>query len=337
MERIAFSRFEEIQKLETLEAKQKAWLEDYEGLNHCRALNGKHFDRWQKEPKKYNPSEFTREINLVGRLPSRLVIEFDEVEGEPNNPKESLEVVKKTLRDNGFGYILSTHGSKNSDYLWVEFEQNLTEEQSKQFMAWICPEGSRIDLNFTSFKKIFPVLFAPHWKYNQRHEMPIEYHKGIKIDIDKINLPSIEVQKIERTNSEGFDYVTYNLRKKEIVDNFIWDEDQLIQKKVFPMDTHKDFFYYGLLLPINEEVLDKSGSPTGEVRQVRRPCLITSKKQIIQINNKTRNTYGIDFENIPSYLPHRWELPKVKQFLENDSKVDICSDFPKRRGRDKKK
>jgi hypothetical protein len=208
----AFSNFKNIEALADLEQQQKAWLNDYEGLIYSRARNEKHFDKWASEPKIYDPSKFTTLINTVGRRADRLIIEFDAVEGEPENPKKSLEIVRQKLIDNNWGFIRSTHGSKNSDYLWVEFDRDLTEEESKRFMAWICPEGSKIDINFTSFNKVFPVLYAIHWKHSHARETPIEYHEAEKINFDSLKLPK-EKLKTTTTTKKGYSYQTYT--KKE--------------------------------------------------------------------------------------------------------------------------
>lgn len=211
---LAFDKFKRIDSLPTLAEKQKAWLEDYEGLNYSRAQGGKHFDKWATKPQRYDSNKFTTLINCAGRKKDRLVIEFDEVEGEPKNPKEAFEKVKSFLKQEGYGFIHSTHESKNSDYLWVEFKQNLTQAQAKQFLLWVCPEGARIDLNFSNDKKVFPVLFAPHWKYNHRYEMPIEYFEGQKIDFYSLKGISKEVRTVTEYSNDGFAYET-NLPKEK--------------------------------------------------------------------------------------------------------------------------
>lgn len=100
------------------------------------------------------------------------------------------------------------------------------------------------------------------------------------------------------------------------LNGFIWDKDSLIQKKVFPMDIHNDFFYYGLLLPKNVEEVNRSKSLG--MKQKFMPCLITSNRELLEVNRRLEEDYKLDFENIPNYLPHRWSLEKIKDYLSNE-------------------
>lgn len=100
--------------------------------------------------------------------------------------------------------------------------------------------------------------------------------------------------------------------------NFIWDDSEVLDKKVFPMGEHSNFFYYGLLLP---KVIDnvQAGKVFGK-KQVLHPCILTSSRVFLEVNERLKETHNLDFENIPSYLPKRWELSDIKQFLEGKSK-----------------
>lgn len=239
----AFSRYEEIDKLSTLEEKQKAWLEDYKGLMYSRANNKIHFIKWKDDPHYYNPEEFSYQINLIGRLKNRLIIEFDEVKGEPKNPQEALKKVEEKLKAEGWGYIQSTHNSKNSDYLWVEFTRELTTKEAESFLEWICPEGSRIDLNFTSDEKVFPVLFARHWKYSQAFELPVHYHKGKKIDFDSLGIKTESLSNITlKTSEDGFTYKTYTKKiknKGDISSNIREDYLDITKSGIFVVNVDK--------------------------------------------------------------------------------------------------
>lgn len=206
---IAFENFKKIDESETLQEKQKLWLEDYNGISFSKARGGTHFVKWTSEPQFYDKDKFTIEINCIGRKRNRLVIEFDEVEGEPDNPKEAFEKVKQKLKDMEVGFILSTHQSQKSDYLWVEFNRDLTTKEAKNFLMWICPEGAEIDLNFTSDKKVFPVLFAEHWKYPYKYELPIEFVEGNRIDYNSLDIIIQEVKEIVKLDKDGFAYKTY--------------------------------------------------------------------------------------------------------------------------------
>ena len=126
------------------------------------------------------------------------MIEFD---GQKTN--EYLEEVYNKLKEDGIGFIKSSHGGK-CDYLWVQFNRELTEKEVEKYLLYIAPECSEIDLNFKSDNKRFPVLFARHWKYGTR-ELPKEYFKGEQIDYDLLNLKQVTKKTIQKvTTKEGY-------------------------------------------------------------------------------------------------------------------------------------
>jgi len=94
----------------------------------------------------------------------------------------------------------------------VEFTREITTEEGQQFLAWLQPNGSRIDLNFTSDEKVFPVMFAKHWKYSDKRELPIGFFEGRKIDYDALN---IKLKKINKSvvNKNGISYTTSTSKK----------------------------------------------------------------------------------------------------------------------------
>jgi len=100
--------------------------------------------------------------------------------------------------------------------------------------------------------------------------------------------------------------------------NFIWNKDKLIKNKVFPIDYEGNVFYYGLLLPkevdneINKKIVGK--------RQGLFPCLIDSRRNLTEINLRSKEDLKIDFETIPSYLPQRWDLEKIRLYLNGEDK-----------------
>ena len=114
----AFSNFKEIEKLDNIQAKHRAWLRDYEGCIYSIAQDTKHLMKWATDPQKYKDMLWSPRINCMGRHKRRTVIEFD---GDKVKAKESLEKVAIELKNRNWGYIRSSHEGK-SDYLWVEFE-----------------------------------------------------------------------------------------------------------------------------------------------------------------------------------------------------------------------
>ena len=241
----AFKNYSKIEEADNVKEQHRLWLEDYHGLQYSIARNGKHFITWRKTPHYYDKNEFDVGINKIGRKKNRLVIEFDEVEGEPNNPKESFEITKKRLKDSGWGFIHSTHGSINSDYLWVEFTRDLSQEEALNFLGWIVktlplPKDARIDMNFCYDKKIFPVLFALHWKHSHAYELPVEFIVGTKIDYDSLNIPQKKLKTTTKTSSDGFKYQTYTKPSpRNIVTDKISQVQEFWKENPFFYDNYK--------------------------------------------------------------------------------------------------
>lgn len=202
----AFFNFEKIEELDSVVKRHREWLKDYSGNFYSIADEGKHKIKWKSEPQYYKDSIFKTDINMISRKKNRLVIEFDDKKDNGGKDEEkiqkNLDKIIKKLKYNEWGYIRSTHNGA-SDYIWIEFDRKLTTEEAKKFLYWIAPSKSEIDLNFASDKKVYPVLFAGHWKYPRERETPIEFYEGNKIDYDKIK--DLKEAKInEQVDSKGY-------------------------------------------------------------------------------------------------------------------------------------
>jgi putative DNA primase/helicase len=197
----AFQNFEDIEKLQNVVDKHRAWLKDYDEKVYSIAFEGKHKIKWMMENKKYSNENFSTEINCIRRLPNRTIIEFDCEEA-----KMFSDLVIKKLKEMKIGYIRTSHNGK-SDYIWVEFSREMKDKEVKQFLAWIAPSGSTIDLNFASSRKVFPIMFAVHWKHSNFREMPIDYFEGEQIDYDSLK---IELKERLKETLSKFRYETFN-------------------------------------------------------------------------------------------------------------------------------
>ncbi len=201
---IAFKNFKEIQQLETVQDKHRAWLKDYEGLFYSIAVEEKHQIKWASDKQYYYDRIWSPSINCMAGKKNRLCIEFD---GDKKVAKESLEIVYNKLKEMKIGFIRSTHKGK-TDYIWIEFDRDLTQKEKQAFLIWIAPEGSEVDLNFSSARKVFPILFAVHWKHSLQRELPVEYNEGEIIRYNELDIP-IEQKIIKKViKNKGFEYVT---------------------------------------------------------------------------------------------------------------------------------
>ena len=201
---IAYQRFKDIEKLEDNVAKHREWLKDYEGKKFSKGYDGIDLIKWKNT--KYSNRDFSTDINKVGELGNRLRIEFD---GDEKKAKEFLEIVYDKLKEKKWGFIRSSHKGK-SDYLWIEFTRNITAIEKKNFLMWIAPDDSEIDLNFSSPNFCFPVLFAIHWKHSMNREIPLEYFEGEQIDYDSLNIKKSH-GKIKITKQSGMNYKTFHV------------------------------------------------------------------------------------------------------------------------------
>lgn len=232
------TNLKEINQLEEIQEKHRAWLKLHEGLKYGRGVEGhyKKGEEWTKT--KYKDSHFDSEINLIGRLPNQTRIEFD---GDEKEAKKFLEETENKLKQYGWGYIRSTHNGK-CDYLWVEFTRDIKDKEAKSFLEWIAPKGSIIDENFASSEKIFPCLFAVHWKHSYQRELPLYFVEGKKIDFDSLNI----VKQKGKNNieySEKFDYETFQKASK-VFNNRMNEAEQFYKQQPIYYDDSGLFWIW---------------------------------------------------------------------------------------------
>lgn len=199
-------RVEEINALnEELRHREYLKLFADKGLRYTIMFNAKPENEWMNN---YTDSKYEPRINLIERLENVLVVEFDEPEGEGLKPSEALEETEKRVKKEGFAYMRSTHKGK-SDYLWLEFAKPVSEEEGERFLKWICPKNARIDTNFSSSVRVFPVLFAYHRKHSANKETPLYFRKGNKVDLSKLEIPKYERVKKGRHIYDTFENNTF--------------------------------------------------------------------------------------------------------------------------------
>jgi hypothetical protein len=211
---MAFEKFKDYWKDSDTVKNHRKWLQDYEGMVYSIAVEEKHTMQWKKEAKKYYDKLWRPQINCIKELPNRIRIDFDDKDdkGEKDKKKikENVEKVLQVIKGNGWGYIVSSHQG-SSDYIWLEFTRMLTDEEKEAFLVWIAPEGSEIDLNFASSKRVFAVMFASHWRH-QYKELPLEFVEGGQINYDSLHLKIQKTSKSKQktiTKEEPFQYKTF--------------------------------------------------------------------------------------------------------------------------------
>jgi hypothetical protein len=257
---IAFENFRKNQVEPSNENKLRLWLrlwlKDYEGLNFSIGENGQDKIYWAKEKSKYvySDNRFNEPIlcfddtyraccNKIQRKLNRLTIEIDEVR---DIAQKKLLKIKDFLKNEGIGFIHSSHNSKNgSDYLWIEFTRDISDNEAQKFLKFLANKFQCvIDLNFASNNRRFPVLFATHWKYPKEKELPIDFFEGKAIDYDSLIIPDVRGN-TKTKNVNGFKYKTFESERLEeskplkfwtIADykNFKPDKSWIIKDRVYP-------------------------------------------------------------------------------------------------------
>jgi len=207
------------------EQRHREYLKLYgdKGLRYTRSINESK-EAWADN---YTDDKFSAMPNLIERLPNVLVIEFDNPEGESMKPSEALEIVEKQFKKSAWAYFKSTHKGK-CDYLWIEFSAPISEDDAKRFLSWICPAGARIDLNFASRIKVFPVLFAPHRKH-PHDEMPVYFVDGKKINFDSLKIPKAKPKTEIKKSADGYSYETLE-KGKPVTTQIDFSIENLIDK-----------------------------------------------------------------------------------------------------------
>lgn len=109
--------------------------------------------------------------------------------------------------------------------------------------------------------------------------------------------------------------------KKKLMDNFIFDKDQVQQTKNFTqLKLDDQTFAYGFLLPKEIPLYDKNKEVIGK-DQVWSPIIITSKREIIEATKEIEIIRNIKFRSIPTNLNLRWSLESIKDYLEGNESI----------------
>ncbi len=314
---LAFQKFKKIQEIDNIQSQHRAWLKTYEGQNYSIAEDGKHKMKWKTEPKVYREEIWDPSINMIKEISNRTRIEFD---GDKMEAQQFLEEVYLKLKEKKWGFIRSTHKGK-TDYLWIEFNRDLTSKEKKAFLEWIAPEGSEIDLNFASARRVFPILFAPHWKHSMQREIPIEYFEGEQIDFTALKIPMTSGGKvIQRIMEGGYEYNTF----KKATNVFSTKGQVEIFAGIQPLfyDKAGNFWLWNLERTKWERVDDTD--ILNMIADTTNEDTISSKSRTEILN--ALKQYGR--KQIPKPIKPTWIQFKNKFFdIENGKEIDVKPEY----------
>jgi len=102
-------------------------------------------------------------------------------------------------------------------------------------------------------------------------------------------------------------------------EGYIWEENKVQEVKYFPQDLLKNKIFFGLLFPKIEEKKDKMGNITGK-HQVFTPRIVSSGLGVKSLTQRFREDYNIQFRTTPTYLPRRWKLEDIKEYVDGKKK-----------------
>ncbi len=319
----AFEGFEEIEKLSNFQDKKRAWLKRYEGKTFSIGKNKKDLIYWKKEQDKYvyydsrwderiktikGDQIYISELNKIQRHDSIFVIEFDDhIQGTKLKDKSkinsNIEKVKSLLEEFNVGYIESTHMG-NSNYIWIEHEDKLNDKEIEEIIKLLAPIDSEVDTNFASSNKVFPILFAKHWKYD-REEVPIKFFKGNKLNNDIIS--KIAKQKGSTLQGENINNKGYKtFKKSEIVKTIQFFRNKLdLAEQIFKIqpyffDKSKSWWLWNSSLFKWEMVDDEDLLNLVEGKSIANTISAKEKGEIIEAMKQ----YGR--KNIPKNIKNTW-------------------------------
>ena len=108
--------------------------------------------------------------------------------------------------------------------------------------------------------------------------------------------------------------------KKDELRNFIFDKNQIIQKRVFTShQINNHAFGFGLLLPRDEEVTNKKGEVIN-IQQVWKPVIITSECKGLVVSKLLEREQKLKYDTTPSEMPLRWELEDIRKWKDGEVK-----------------
>ncbi len=93
-------------------------------------------------------------------------------------------------------------------------------------------------------------------------------------------------------------------KNNEDLKTFIFDEDEIIKKRVFTSHLiNGDLFGFGILLPRMEDIINKKGEVMGQ-EQKWRPVIITSNKGGLAVSKFFQNSYKRNSSDILGQFYH---------------------------------
>lgn len=127
----------------------------------------------------------------------------------------------------------------------------------------------------------------------------------------------------KNTINGTFYYESNSEEQDDIIDKFIFRQEDLHRKEIFPfLKIKTDVAGYGIFLPRNIQKQDKTGSVT-HTEQIRTPVIIGSDHKLYEINRTFTEKHKIRFGELPDSeeYPLRWELENIKEWLDNKTPI----------------
>jgi len=180
----------------------------------------------------YTNEKYNKRINLL-QIPNDLIIfEYDESDKESDESKRKhctkeqrlawIEKVKKKLEKEGIAYNLFDHEGK-CPHIHIPLNSDATPEHKKAIAFYYAPRESRdfIDISLlVSKRKLFPVPFAPHWKYGTIKKL-VKKSEGGKVNInDPKYKVKIKVQSKRKTKNTLSDKIAKKINITDIASEF---------------------------------------------------------------------------------------------------------------------
>ncbi|MCX6772820.1 MAG: hypothetical protein NTV88_03570, partial [Candidatus Micrarchaeota archaeon] len=102
------------------------------------------------------------------------------------------------------------------------------------------------------------------------------------------------------------------------IKRFIFDEERVNRKSIFPVGLIDETYYIGLLLPRDKDIYDKDGNFIRTI-QVNAPALITSKSELLPVGEELLTKYRMGIDGLPAEYPLRWTLLSIFTYLKGEA------------------
>jgi len=183
----------------------------------------------------------------------------------------------------------------------------------KNLAIWFYKKGYTLE---QLEKEVKPIYDKEKWNFGNLKGW---FKKAEKGDITEISTGELK----EWCGTYKKDMLKFLPQEKKHNDlkTFIFNKEDIIQTRVFSSHLlDKNTFAFGVLLPRDEDILNRKNEVTG-THQIWRSVILTSKKRGLVVSKWFQKEYKIKYEEIPYEMKLRWELEDINTYLHKEPPI----------------